>query len=135
MSVSSNRLSKRFALDTDLVGRESEAMSRLWELDADGWIQLVKTDALDTELSGTSDPIKRERLRDETAGMLEQMGPVVLGHSRLDHTVLGSDEDAVHLDAVIETLLAPARREDGCSSSSGGDCLRGREVLLPRRVG
>jgi hypothetical protein len=98
-------LGRRYAIDTNLVGRTSPAMDCLWEYHRGSWIQLLKTDTLDTELSGARDPERRRTLLDETALLIEQLGPLVLDHSRPSHAVLGSPADQANIDKVIRTLF------------------------------
>ena len=99
-----NLLGRRFAIDTNIVGNRTPAVSSLWRYHDTGWIQLVKTDTLDTELAGTSDPAKRDRLLREVAPLVEQLGPLVLDHSRLNFSVTGSDADQASLNEVIQVL-------------------------------
>jgi len=64
---------------------------------------LAKTDVVDTEL----DPKKNVLVGDHflaSIKFLELHGPVVLDHSRLDHTVLASEEDVQRLDRVKEIV-------------------------------
>ncbi len=98
-------LGRRYPIDTNLVGRKLPATERLWEYHRGGRIELVKTDTLDTELSGTSDPEQRGRLLDETASLIEQLGPVVLDNSRPGHALFGSLADKANLDKVIQVLF------------------------------
>lgn len=64
---------------------------------------LAKTDVVDTEL----DPKKNVMVGEHflaSIKFLELHGPVVLDNSRLDHTVLASDEDVQRLDRVKEIV-------------------------------
>jgi predicted nucleic acid-binding protein len=64
---------------------------------------LAKTDVVDTEL----DPEKNEMVGGRflaSIKFLELHGPVVLDNSRLNHTVLASDEDVRRLDQVKEIV-------------------------------
>lgn len=64
---------------------------------------LAKTDVVDTEL----DPKKNVMVGNlflASIKYLELIGPVVLEHSRLDHSVLASDEDVERLDRVKEII-------------------------------
>ena len=46
----------------------------------------------------------RAALLERSAELVEVHGVLVLGHSRLDHAVLGSDEDAAEWDAIWQLL-------------------------------
>ena len=64
---------------------------------------LAKTDVVDTEL----DPEKNVMVGDHflaSIKFLEIHGPIVLDHSRLDHSVLASEEDVQRLDRVKEIV-------------------------------
>lgn len=64
---------------------------------------LAKTDVVDTEL----DPEKNVMVGDHflaSIKFLELHGPIVLDHSRLDHSVLASEEDVQRLDRVKEIV-------------------------------
>lgn len=86
----------------DDTGSSSLELRRLWD---NGWILLARTDVLGTELLGCADPAKRQALEDLSSPYSEAMGPLVLGHSRLDHAVLGSEVDKDRLDSVYSILF------------------------------
>lgn len=113
------QLGQRFAIDTNLIDNTSDAVTRLWEYHNGGWIELVKTDVLDTELGDHRNPSKRDRLLDKSSGLVEQWGPAVWGHSRWGHSVLGSDADVADLDLVIAVLFPGADpRDEGAPRST-----------------
>ena len=91
-------------IDTHIIDAEDDASVRLKRLWREGWIALQRTDAMDTELA-TAPPDKWPTLTEASAEYPEALGPLVLGHSRFDHTVMGSDEDAARLDAVFAALF------------------------------
>jgi hypothetical protein len=108
VSLTENRLSIRFVVDTHLIDNQSTEMVLLRTLDSEGWIQLLRTDVVDTELSQIADDQKRQRLMSISGQMQEQLGVMVLGHSRLDHCVLGSDNDSEAFNRVW-SILSPGR--------------------------
>ena len=65
---------------------------------------------MDTELAGASDEKRAELLR-ASAALVESMGPIVLDHSRLDHGVLGNEDDADRLSLVFKALFPGTDRE------------------------
>ncbi len=92
----------RFVLDTSDVIQWHKFPLGYQELEAlyeQCRVFLAKTDVVDTEL----DPEKNEMVGEHflaSIKYLELLGPVVLEHSRLDHSVLASDEDVQRLDRV-----------------------------------
>ena len=75
---------------------------------------LAKTDVVDTEL----DPEKNEMVGDHfiaSIRLLELHGPLVLGHSRLDHSLLASEEDVQRLDRIKEIVGIRTSRERNAS--------------------
>jgi hypothetical protein len=101
------RLGIRYCIDTNVfIDRGmAEDVDRLFELAADGWVNLAKADTLDTERIDGADQDLVDRRLLETAGIIELLGPRVLDHSRLDYSVLGSEADAESLDEVWEALF------------------------------
>jgi hypothetical protein len=124
MSRTENRLSIRLTVDTNLIGddRGGPEMAALWELDAGGWIQLMRSDGMDTELRKAKptpdDPNKAARLLGLSAPLQEQWTPWVLGFSELGRTtMLGTEADQSEWDLVWETInpgkdRTTARRQD-----------------------
>lgn len=105
-------------LDTNCSNtrRGMEAMNTLERLHEEGVVELVKTDVLDTENAGWEGP-RGKRAREKFAALKDDMGVLVLDHSRLDHARLAGDEDAALLDAIAELVFgAPLtglqRRQD-----------------------
>jgi hypothetical protein len=90
----------------------SPEREELWKLFKQGRIQLAMTDVLGTELAGDTDEDRRARLEASAMPLEEAIGPWVLGHSRLKHTVLATKEDALRLDQVIEVLFPGRGRTD-----------------------
>jgi hypothetical protein len=96
----------RLVLDTSDVIEWNKFPSEYQELETlyeQCRVFLAKTDVVDTEL----DPEKNEMVGGHflaSIKYLELLGPVVLGHSRLDHSILASDEDVERLDRVKEII-------------------------------
>jgi hypothetical protein len=71
---------------------------------------LAKTDVVDTEL----DPEKNVMVGDHfpaSIKFLELYGPIVHDHSRLDHSVLASEEDVLRLNQVKEIIGVRVKSE------------------------
>jgi predicted nucleic acid-binding protein len=66
-------------------------------------VSLAKTDVVDTELNPERNVIEEGHFL-TSVKFLELHGPVVLDHSRLDHSVLASDEDVQRLGRVKEII-------------------------------
>lgn len=106
------RLGVRFYFDTNFVTDDSPAAQELRQLHRDGWISLWRTDTVDTELASMPDGERRRELLEATSHYVQSFGPMVLGHSRLDFAVLGSDEDTERLDRVFAILFPGSARRD-----------------------
>ncbi|MEW6471158.1 MAG: PIN domain-containing protein [Actinomycetota bacterium] len=110
-------LGLRFVLDTNAVDDESAEMAELRQMWRDGWIELTRTDTMDTELTQREDAEHRARLLSLSGEMIEQFGPMVLGHSRLGFCVVGSDQEAAEWDRLWEVMFpgrdrATAKKND-----------------------
>jgi hypothetical protein len=107
-----NRTALIWAMDTclliDLDEHQVEAVE-LDRLDEGGWIDLVKTDVLDTELARDRDAIRLAQRLVRSATFVEYYGPMVLDYSRLDHAVRASEEDVQLLQQVFGILWPKAR--------------------------
>lgn len=75
----------------------------LRSVDEEAWIDLSRTDTMDTELAAAPDEI-RKGLLESSAEYVEVLGPLVFNHSRLDHAVLGNDDDRDLLERVFGTV-------------------------------
>lgn len=129
------RLGVRFYFDTNFVGDDSAAAKRLRELHREGWIGLLRTDTVDTELDAASDPDKRAALLEASSEFIESLGPVVLDHSRLDFSVLGSDEDEARLDRVYRILFPDSDRSDTSAGRSRRKMRDAMHVATALRYG
>jgi len=104
--------------DTNVLdhGRSAE-LDLLLRLRDEGWVQLATTDTAATEISDASDPATRDALAAEIATGFISMGPMVLGHSQLGRSVLGSDEDAQRLHDVHRLIWNREWEQEGPSES------------------
>jgi len=93
-------------IDTNCINARSSlsAMTQLEQLHSEGRVQLVKTDVLDTELSGWGGR-RGQRARTKSAPLREDIGVWVLGHSRLGHTRLASEGDAALYDEIATVIF------------------------------
>jgi hypothetical protein len=103
-----SRLGLTFCFDTNLVADESPAMEELRRANEDGWINLTRTDTLDTELAEHRNPDSRADFLERSSDYVEHHGAVAWEHSRWDHAVWASEEDEERLDKVIRTLFPNA---------------------------
>jgi hypothetical protein len=109
-------LAMRFIIDTHLIDDSSREMAELRELRRGGWIELFVSDVPATELRDA--PIgRRDKLLEYAGDYSEYLGPLVVGHSRLDHSVLASKHDEERLHQVFSCLFPgrdwfSARRQD-----------------------
>lgn len=113
--LTENRLGLRFYFDNNFVGDRSNACEELRGLDRSGWIDLARSDTVDTELADTKDPERREQLLAESAAYWESFGPLVLDHSRLGSTVVGSADDHDRLDHVYRILFPGSDRHSAAT--------------------
>ncbi|MFI6280471.1 hypothetical protein [Streptomyces sp. NPDC050988] len=104
-----NLTSLVFFIDTHILDAPDAASVLLRKLHEANWISLRRTDAMDTELAAAPEE-KWAALTEASASYAESFGPMVLDHSRLDHCVLGSDEDVARDEVVFSTLFPGADR-------------------------
>ena len=105
-----SRTSLEFAIDTNTVDDMSAPMVDLRERHRDGWVNLTRTDTLDTELGGASDD-RRASLLKQSRPYVEHFGPMILDHSRLDACVLGTADDEDRFKQVFGILFPGANRQ------------------------
>ena len=103
-----SRTGWHLAIDTNTIDDESEAMAALRQLHREGWINLTRTDTMDTELAAATDPAKRAALLARSAEYVEHLGPVVFDHSRFDFAVFASDIDETRRSTVFAILFPGA---------------------------
>ena len=107
----------RLVLDTSDVIEWNKFPSEYQELEVlyeQFRVFLAKTDVVDTEL----DPEKNEMVGGHflaSIRLLELHGPLVLGHSRLYHTLLANEGDIQRLDRVKEIVGVRTSRERNAS--------------------
>lgn len=95
-------------IDVHIIDAQDDMVGALRRLRAEGWINLQRTDTMDTELGELSDTEKWAELTEMSGAYPEALGAAVLDHSRLDFCVVGSDEDATRLDEVFAILYPNA---------------------------
>lgn len=115
-------LGLRFVLDTNAVDDESAEMAELRQMWRDGLIEFTRTDTVDTELTQREDPEHRARLLNQSAEMIEQFGPLVLGHSRLGFCVVGSGQEAAEWDRLWEVMF-PGRDRSKAKKNDVRDAM------------
>lgn len=102
-----SRTSLHFVIDTNTVDDVSPEMLCLRHRHTTGWINLTRTDTMDTELSSAGEE-RRDDLLEQSRQYVEHLGPMVLDHSRLDHCVITSSEDENRMRRVFAILLPAA---------------------------
>jgi hypothetical protein len=107
-----NRLGVILYFDVNFVDDESPAARELRRYYSEGWIMLMRSDTLDTELEGTQDEAKRLELLAAAQPYIESLGPAVFGSSRFDHSVFGNENDDARLDRVYSILFPNSDRRD-----------------------
>lgn len=132
-----NRLGLSFVLDTHLIDDPAAAMENLRQMHNAGWLDLTRTDVMDTELS-TANADHRAVLLSLSGNLIEHLGPAVPDHSRLGSAVIGSQIDSDRVDSVFSTLFpgadrATARRQHVCDAMNVATAIRyGATGLLTR---
>ncbi|HEY5014200.1 MAG TPA: hypothetical protein VIK61_16065 [Acidimicrobiia bacterium] len=129
------RLGLRFYLDTNFVGDGSPAAVELRALHDAGWIGLHRTDTVDTELAGDPDVARRTGLLAMSADYVESFGPLILDHSRLDHAVIGNDDDGARLNAVYAVLFPGSNRSDPSTGRASNKLRDAMHVATAIRYG
>lgn len=99
-----------FVIDTNIIDDASPDVAALRLLHDEGWINLTRSDTVDTELVKAENE-KRDGLLAESSEFVEHLGPMVLDQSRWDHGVWASDEDGDRLTAVAAILYPGIQRE------------------------
>jgi hypothetical protein len=91
--------------DTNIIGDAEPATAELWRCREEGWICIVKGDALDDELSTRKDLTHRAELLAESEPLAESYGVLVVGSSMLERSVLATDDEAETFEAVRQLLF------------------------------
>ena len=81
-------------------------MNTLEEWHQRGMIQIVKTDVMDTELPETT-----RKYRNKSQTYHEDLGEAIIDHSRVDHTVIGDEDNHTHGE--MRDLLFPEFKSMG----------------------
>jgi hypothetical protein len=97
-----SRTGLAITIDTNAVDDVSAEMVARGSFHEEGWIDLRRTDTMDTELEMATD--ERGELLQASAEYVEILGPLVLNHSRLNHSVLGNDADRDRISTVFRIL-------------------------------
>lgn len=117
----------RWYIDVHVI--DSPAAVDLRRLGALGWVHLQVADTAYVEVMGAKDPDKRDRLRDDLAPYSVAHGPLVLDHSYLGMSVIGTEEDAGRLDAVYTALWPCNDRDADARAESATGRTRFRDAL------
>lgn len=92
-----------------MVDERDIAMDALRQCHENGWIDLARTDTMDTELLKAEEH-KQSELLAESCKYVEVLGPLVMDQSRLNHSVRGSSQDEDRIDTVFSVLFPGADR-------------------------
>jgi len=94
---------KKWAITLDtcciIAGKGNPDVKRLFEWHDQGIIEVVKTDVVDTELKSPTSLRRSSKYH-------EDMGVLVVGHSRVGHCLVAGDED-VQRGRTIQSILFP----------------------------
>ncbi|TXK34260.1 type II toxin-antitoxin system VapC family toxin [Nonomuraea sp. C10] len=102
-----NRTAFTLFIDTNIIGSDDQSVLALRRLREEGWINLQRTDTMDTEFL-TAPPELWVNLTEESSRYPETFGPLILDHSRLGSSILGDDEDEARLHSVFAILYPGA---------------------------
>ncbi len=108
---------KRFGIDVHIVDAPDEAVQTLRGLHEAEVIELVKADAMDTELSAAKDEGARRELLEKSSELEEVVGIGIIGRSRIGHARLASKETAVTYDE-LWAILWPDYSRKGPKTSA-----------------
>ncbi len=100
---------KTITIDTNVINARGklDAMNKLEALAQQGKVVIYKTDVLDTEMQDSYNPglLKAK-------GYTEDVGIFIVGHSRVGHTKLSSDEDGAYLEEILTLLFGKKQRSE-----------------------
>lgn len=96
--------------DVHVLDATDDATRVLRRAREEGWIRLQKSDVMDTELMQAKDAEVRRQLINDSSLYPEALGPLIVGHSRLGHTITGGQEDDERLDRVLSILYPRIQR-------------------------
>lgn len=112
----SNLLGRDLYIDTHIVDAADERAVDLRRLNDEGWLRVIVTDVVDTELMSATPHQKRDQLLSASAEFIEAHGPAVPGVSRHGASVHQGEPDAERLDAVYTILFPGADRKTATSN-------------------
>jgi hypothetical protein len=102
LSLTRNITGLSWYIDNHVVdAEEGENLRRLY---LEGWIDLQTPDTVMVEQSEANDKATKERLLEQRSAFPMSLGPIILDHSFIGYSVLGSDEDEARIDKVHQTL-------------------------------
>lgn len=116
-----SRTGLTFVIDSNVVDDLSPSALELRSLHRDAWINLTRTDTLDTELD-TAPSSRRDDLLRASSEYVEHAGPAVWGESRWGHAVWAAPEDTARLDKVA-AVLYPGLQRHQVTSNNLRDCM------------
>lgn len=86
------------------VRNSDQNVKRLFELEEENKIEIIKTDVLDTELS--------DKGREHSKDIPEDLGMGICDNSRIEHCVIGGDEDDVIHKNIMLILFPETKGEE-----------------------
>jgi len=113
-------------IDTHMLDKGGQAGDLLRRAESEEWVCFHVADTLLTELSDVRDDSRREELLDLASTHSISMGPMVLDHSLLGLSVLGSDEDALRIAHVHQILWSRDWPSDGHEVEKGNRTAKTR---------
>lgn len=112
----------------DVMVIDLPAADRLRRFGALGWVHLGVADTLFTEVLRTKDESTKERLLNALTPYALAMGPLILDHSTLDRSILGSDDDQ-HTQMVYATIWPTNDMQRDAQMVSNNGRARYRDAL------
>ncbi len=93
-------------IDTNCIGtRDSnEHVKKLFNLEKENKIEIIKTDVVDTELS--------EKGREYSKDIPEDLGVAISDNSRIGYGVIAGDDDVLLHDKIMKILFPETKGED-----------------------
>lgn len=102
MSLTRNITGLSWYIDNHVVdAEEGENLRRLY---LEGWIDLQTPDTVMVEQFEANNKATRERLLEQRSAFPMSLGPMILDHSFIGYSVLGTDEDEARIEKVHQTL-------------------------------
>lgn len=97
-------------IDTNCLNENQDDpnLNELEKLESENKLSIERADVMDTEmLEG-----KFEKGLTKSSKYLEAFGPAVFDHSRWNHSVFASDQDAINFTQIIFCLFGKRKREE-----------------------